>query len=132
LIADLNGQLQTADPLFHLTNGFFDRVVQLPAGSRVDEMAIDKSDLMNPRRYGAMTSEDYARAKLSVFAREEAGAIVSYVEWKWEQGDKSYRDEIDAALDGFWRQRAREAPTQVSLRQHIQAEAQYMKDLRET
>jgi hypothetical protein len=132
LIADLSGQLQTADPLFHLTNGFFDRVVQLPAGSRVYEKTIGKSALMNPRRYGAITSQDYARTKLSVFTREEAVAIVAYLEWKREQDDEFHRDEIDAALDGFWRRRAQEAPTQESLRQHIQAETEYMKDLRGT
>ncbi|MBI3355467.1 MAG: hypothetical protein HY038_01590, partial [Nitrospirae bacterium] len=132
LIADLNGQLQTADPLFHLTNGFSDRVVKLPAGSRVYKKTLGKSALMNPRRYGAMTSQDYTRAKLSVFTREEAGAIVAYLEWKREQDDEFHRDEIDAALDGFWRRRAKEAPTQESLRQHVHVETEYMKDLRGT
>jgi hypothetical protein len=37
LIADVAGQLNTADPVFHLTNGFSDRLVQLPAKSRVFE-----------------------------------------------------------------------------------------------
>ncbi len=32
--------------------------------------------MLNPRRYGAMTFADWARYRLSVFAREEAQAIV--------------------------------------------------------
>jgi hypothetical protein len=32
LIADLEDQLQTADPLFHLTNGFSNKIIQLSAG----------------------------------------------------------------------------------------------------
>lgn len=32
LIADLEERLQTADPVFHLTNGFSDKVITLPAG----------------------------------------------------------------------------------------------------
>ena len=33
LIADLEDRLQTADPVFHLTNGFSDKVVDIPAGT---------------------------------------------------------------------------------------------------
>lgn len=33
LIADLQDRLQTADPLFHLTNGFSDKVVKIPLGN---------------------------------------------------------------------------------------------------
>jgi hypothetical protein len=77
LIADLEDRLQTADPVFHLTNGFFDNVVNVPAGQRIYEKTIGKSAFVNPRRYGAMTWHDHARCRLSVFTREEAGAIVS-------------------------------------------------------
>ena len=41
LIADLEERLQTADPVFHLTNGFSDRVVKIPAGQRISEERID-------------------------------------------------------------------------------------------
>lgn len=131
LIADLQGQLQTADPVFHLTNGFSDKVVTLSAGSRVHEKTIGKSAFVNPKRYGAMTWHDHARCQLSVFAREEAGAIVAYLEWKrnMDQGGIN-REEIDAALDGYWRERAGQAPTQETLRQHVQAEAGYLEDLK--
>ena len=82
LIADLEDRLQTADPIFHLTHGFSDKVVRLPAGERTHEKTIGKSEFVNPRRYGAMTWQDHALCKLSVFTREEARAIVVYLEYK--------------------------------------------------
>ncbi|HLZ34874.1 MAG TPA: hypothetical protein VKP13_12720 [Nitrospira sp.] len=131
LIADLHDRLQTADPVFHLTNGFSDKAVKIPAGPRIYEKTIGKSAFVNPRRYGAMTWYDHARAHLSVFTREEAGAIVAYLEWKREADPHGVnREEIDAALDGFWRQRAQEAPTGDMLRQHLREEAEYLKELR--
>jgi len=130
LIADLEEQLDTADPVFHLTNGFSDRVVKVSAGSRTHEKISGKSAFVNPRRYGAMTWHDHARAHLSIFTQEEAGAIVAYLEYKRDADPHGlYRDEIDAALAGFWRDRAECGPTQESLRRHLQAEAEYMKDL---
>lgn len=130
LIADVYGRLQTADPVFHLTNGFFDHRVKVPAGSRTFEKVIGKSGFVNPRRYGAMTWHDYARSKLAVFTREETTAIVAYLEWKRAHDDAGIaRDEIDAALDAFWRKRASEAPTQAALQQHIKEEAEYLNHL---
>ena len=130
LIADLNGQLQTADPIFHLTHGFSDSSVKVPTGTGVYEKTIGKSALVNPRRYGAMTWSDQARARLSVFTREEAGAIVSYLEYKRDADSSGVSNrEINAALDGFWRQRAREAPTQAMLKAHLKAEVDYVSDL---
>jgi len=59
---------------------------------------------VNPRRYGAMTWYDYARCQLSVFTREEAGAIVAYLEYKWDADPRGLNaEEINAALDTFWR-----------------------------
>ena len=84
LIADLEDRLQTADPVFHLTNGFSDKIVKIPVGQRIYEKTIGKSAFVNPRRYGAMTWHDHARCRLSVFTREEAGAIVAYLEYKWD------------------------------------------------
>ncbi len=129
LIADLQGLLQTADPVFHLTNGFSDRVVTLSAGARVHEKTIGKSAFVNPKRYGAMTWHDLARSQLSVFTREEAGAIVAYLEYKRDTDPHGInRLEIDAALDSFWRERARQAPTGETIRLHVQAEARYLDD----
>jgi hypothetical protein len=130
LVADLLGRLQTADPVFHLTNGFSDKIVKLPARSGVCEKTIGKSAFVNPRRYGAMTWHDHARAQLSIFTREEAAAIVAYLEYK--RGADLHglnHDEIDAALNRFWHDRAKTAPTQEALRQHLQAKAEYAKQL---
>jgi hypothetical protein len=131
LVADLLGGLQTADPVFHLTNGFSDKLVKLPVGSGVYEKTIGKSAFVNPRRYGAMTWHDHARSQLSIFTREEAAAIVAYLEYK--RGADLHglnHEEIDAALDGFWHDRAKTAPTHEALRRHLQAEAEYIKNLR--
>ena len=45
-----------------------------------------KNELVNPRRYGTMTVHDYARFRLSIFAREEAPANVTYLQYKREGG----------------------------------------------
>jgi len=130
LIADLNGQLQTADPLFHLTHGFSSHVVKLPIGSRVHEKTVGTSAFVNPRRYGAMTWYDYACARLSVFTREEAAVILIYLEYKRDVDPHgATHGDINAALDGFWRRRAQNAPTQAMLESYLKAEADYMTDL---
>ena len=111
MICDLRGLLQTADPLFHLTHGFSDRSTEVPAGERTFVIRHGRSAFINPRRYGAMTSYDYARWRLSVFTREEANAIVAYLEHKRDSDpDVIDSEAIDAALDSFWLERARTAP----------------------
>ena len=130
LIADLQDRLQTADPVFHLTNGFSGKVVKLPAGQRIYEKTIGKSAFVNPRRYGAMTWYDYARCQLSVFTREEAGAIVAYLEYKWDADPRGLNaEEINAALDTFWRDRAANGPTHHAVRQQLTEEAEYVRDI---
>ena len=78
------------------------------------------SAFFNPRRYGAMTSYDYARWRLSIFTREEANTIVAYLEYK-RDSDPDVIDSgaIDSALDSFWLERARTAPPAATLEQHI-------------
>jgi hypothetical protein len=130
LIADLEELLQTADPVFHLTNGFSDQVVNLPAGQRIYKKTIGKSAFVNPRRYGAMTWHDHVRCRLSVFTREEAGAIVSCLEYKRDKDSHGLnREAIDAALDSFWRDRAANGPTHHAVRQHLDQEAEYLRDI---
>ncbi|HKQ34224.1 MAG TPA: hypothetical protein VJT11_02855 [Nitrospiraceae bacterium] len=130
LIADLEEQLQTADPVFHLTNGFSDKVVEIPAGQRIYKKTIGKSAFVNPRRYGAMTWQDHARCQLSVFTREEAAAIVAYLEYKREADPHGLNTEdITAALDNFWRDRAANGPTHHTVRQHLKEEAEYLRDI---
>lgn len=131
LIADIQGLLQTADPVFHLTNGFVpDKTIEVPAGGRMHRRATGTSTLINPRLYGAMTWRDYALQRLSVFTREEARAIVAYLEYRRDADPHGInREDINAALNQFWRRRTEEAPTQEALRRHLEAEAEYFKDL---
>jgi hypothetical protein len=130
LIADLQDQLQTADPVFHLTNGFSDKGVKIPAGQRIYEKRIGKSAFVNPRRYGAMTWHDHARCRLSVFTREEASAIVAYLECKRDTDPRRLNaEEINAALDSFGRDRAANGFTHQAVRQHLKDEADYLKDI---
>jgi hypothetical protein len=131
LISDLRGQLYTADPQFHLTHGFSDWATDVPAGDRILTMKHGRSSFLNPRRYGAMTSYDYARYRLSIFTREEAEAIVAYLEFKRDSDpDVIDRKDIDAALDSFWSERARTAPTAESLKQHIADQEEYLSAIR--
>ena len=74
LVADLGGELQHADPLFSLTAGFTDLTVEITKKDRKFLIKSGKSQLLNPRLYGAMTFLDYARYRLSIFNREEAPA----------------------------------------------------------
>ena len=74
-----------------------------------------------------MTSYDYARFRLSVFTRDEATAIVAYLEFKRDSDpDVIDRECIDAALDSFWLERALTAPQAESLEQHIAEQEEYL------
>jgi len=79
LIADLNDELQAADPVFHLIHGFYEFSVDYPFKTRTVTVTRKRLAFVNPRRYGAVTWYDYARYRLSVFTREEAEAIVAYL-----------------------------------------------------
>lgn len=127
LIADLNGQLETADPVFHLAGSFHDTAVRVPIGDDVLEKRIGRSVLLNPRRFGAMTFEDYARFRLSVFTRTEAAGIVAYLKYRRDLPDALDQQEIEAALEVFWRDRALNAPTQADLNGHLEAEADFLR-----
>lgn len=130
LIADIEEHLQTADPVFHLTNGFSDKIVEIPAGQRIYKKTIGKSAFVNPRRYGAMTWYDHARCQLSVFTREEAAAIVSYLKYKRDADPHGLNaEDINAALDSFWRDRAVNGPMHQAIQQHLKEEAEYLRDI---
>lgn len=127
LIADLRGQLSVADPVFHLTNGFYDLSVEVRMKDRVFTVKSGKTALVNPRRYGAMTFYDYARYRLAVFTREEAAAIVDYLIYKREQDESGQeRDRIDAALNLFWRERAESAPSIEELNCHLTEQEEFI------
>jgi hypothetical protein len=131
LISDLRNQLYTADPLFHLTHGFSDWTTEVPAGDRTLTIKHGRSAFINPRRYGAMTSCDYARYRLSIFTREEAGAIVAYLEFKRDSDpDVIDKETIDAALESFWLERAQTAPPAQNLRQHMAEQEEYLAAIR--
>jgi hypothetical protein len=132
LVADLYGRLRTADPLFHLTHGFSDSSVDVPAKGRTFRKKIGKSALVNPRRYGATTFHDYAKYRLSSFTREEAAAVVAYLECRRNDASTSFETEaIDAALDSYWRERAKAAPSAEILRRHLDEETEYLDAIRE-
>lgn len=130
LVADLNDQLLTADPLFQLTGGFHVTTVEVPMGERQFQRSVGGSELLNPRRYGAMTHTDYARYRLSIFTREEAQAIVAYLEFKRDNDEYQIQTKsINASLEQFWNERAANAPPRESLIQHLVAEEQYIASL---
>lgn len=130
LIADLDAGLSAADPLFHLIHGFSDSVVRVPTKTRILEKTIGRSALLNPRRYGAILFFDYGRYRLSVFAREEAAAIVEYLEYRRERDPGGLEaGAISASLDAFWLDRAKHAPTHEMLQRHLAEEADYLQHL---
>jgi hypothetical protein len=130
LIADLRGDLARADPLFHLTSGFFTVSVEVPAGDRVFVRKGGGATLINPKRYGGITFENYARYRLSAFTREEAKAIVAYLQCRRERDTEGIeRPEIDAALEAFWLDRAEHAPTAASLEEHVREEDAFLAQL---
>jgi hypothetical protein len=133
LIADVQGRLRRADPLFHLTHGFPDGEVQVPTRTRTFLIKFGKSRLVNPRRYGAMTFYDYARHRLSVFTREEAGAIVAYLKYRREAENATHldREAIDAALNAFWLERAQTAPTAQDLKEYLKNQEEYLAAIRD-
>ena len=90
LIADVDGLLQRADPVYHLTHGLYGESM----GQRI-----------NPRRYGERTWSDFARYKHSMFEEKEVAAIISYLEFKARTVVPAFRDAIKQALRNYWRSR---------------------------
>lgn len=131
LIADLKDKLNTADPLFHLTHGFSDSSVRVPTKTQVFTRRLGKSVLLNPRRYGAMTSHDYARYRLSVFTKEEAKAIVAYLRYRRDSDSCGLdKERIDGALHSFWMERSLNAPSAENLKEHMAEEEKYLAELK--
>ena len=89
LIADVQEQLKSADPVILLTNGFSDVEVRVTMHDRDFVVRTGKSVLLNPLRYGAATFLDYLRYRFSIFTREEARAIVAYLDYKRELDTRS-------------------------------------------
>ncbi|MCB0211385.1 MAG: hypothetical protein KDJ52_18750 [Anaerolineae bacterium] len=130
LIADVQELLQTADPLFTLTHGFYDLAVEVPTRLGIVVRKTGKSAFVNPQRYGASTFYDYARWRLSVFTREEAQAIVAYLRYKKAVAAPLYNEAVDAALAEFWLDRAANAPSAADIKHHLKAEDDFMAAIR--
>ena len=119
IVADIRQALQTADPVFHLTHGFVDFSATMEVGGETFIRASGRTRLINPLRYGALTFLDYARHRLSVFCREEAAAILAYLEFAYEAPWHEYsREAIERAIADFWKARAGGAPDRGSLQRH--------------
>lgn len=130
LIADLRGELATADPLFVLVHGFSDLTVEHRIGDQVYIRNIGKSAFVNPRRYGGMRFYDYARYRLSIFTREEAEAIVAYLIYREEVDEGGvYSSEIKSALNSFWLERVNTAASTQKVLQYLSDEDRYQSAL---
>ena len=125
LIADIEDRLRTADPMFHLINGLVAFETTVEAGGRTWRRRHGGDTLLNPRRYGAVTWRDYERYRLSVFSREEAVAIVSYLRWRAGRDDDD-RPEVETALKEFWLERAQRAPSSAALAAHVADEQAFV------
>ena len=130
LIADLRDELKYAEPVFTLTSGFSEVQVEVAKGDRKFLIKSGRSQLVNPRLYGASTFFDYARHRLSIFTREEAKAIVAYLEYKQDREDFE-PERIEKALSDFWRERTRVAPQASELRSYITDQEEYLAAVRE-
>ena len=93
LLADLDGQLLSADPVFHLCHG-------VEAGSR--------DEPINPRRYGSTTWQEYADERFGGFTPAQAAVIVEFLMHRRAEALTDLeRSQIDTAIDGYWARRAR-------------------------
>jgi hypothetical protein len=130
LVADLRGELRTADPVQTLAGAFEETRLIAKAGGREHERRAGGRTLVNPRRYGAISFADHARFRFSVFTREEAQAIVAYLEHRRSTDtDGIDKPAIDCALESFWRERAAVAPTADDLERQAAADQAYFRDM---
>lgn len=88
LIAAIDGNLQQADPVFHLTHG----------------LAEDAARPINPRRYGARTDRDAAIYRFAMFTPAQASAIRAFLEWFAASAESSpvERVRIEQAIAIYW------------------------------
>jgi hypothetical protein len=89
LIADLDGALQSVDPVFHLCHGLEDTT---------------RLEAVNPRRYGARTWFEEKRHQFAVFTAQEARAIVAYLQYRAGR-EEFERRRIEQAIKNFWGER---------------------------
>lgn len=89
LRADLEGRLGHVDPTFHLCHGFDD----LSRGHRI-----------RPRDEATWT--DYGQARWAGLAKDQATAIVHYLEWRIERDGPDIAYSCVQALRAYWYERA--------------------------
>lgn len=85
LIADLKGQLQTADPGFRLCWG----VTPMAAGKKI------------AKAWGGGTIGESTSAQFELFGAAQVAAIVDYLWWKLESLG-GYDPTIEQALENYW------------------------------
>jgi hypothetical protein len=93
LLADLDRQLSSVDVVFHLCHGLDDKA---------------RSQKVNPWRYGDRTWFDEASHRFAVFNREQAAAIVKYLEFKLGRKglSRSEKRGIQEAITNYWAKKA--------------------------
>ena len=94
LLADLDGVLEQADPVFYLTHG-------LTNGT--------KDTFINPQRYGEYTWFEYVKARFAGFSLEETRAIRAFLIHQQKRAlTKHEQLTIAEALENYWHPRANE------------------------
>jgi hypothetical protein len=97
LIADLDGALEHADPVFYLTHGLTNGTKDAP---------------INPQRYGEYTWFEYVTERFAGFSQLEAQAIQAYLAHQREKAPTEYeRNLIDQALENYWAIRTNKSVT---------------------
>jgi hypothetical protein len=86
LLADLDGQLQHAEPLFHLWHGLDDD---------------RRNEPVNVRRFGGWTWFEAISERMDAFAVAEVRVIVDYMRYKADR-DSFARPKIEQALRNYW------------------------------
>ncbi len=89
--ADLRGELDRVDPVFHLTHGFDNF-------SRGHIIRGQKSE----------TWTDYAQQRWSRLTPDQVRSVVHYLEWSVAKGGNSIFHRASEALSAFWYRRAGE------------------------
>lgn len=85
LIADVNGQLQTADPGFSLCWG----LTPMAAAKKI------------AKPWGGGTIGEYTTARFDLFDAAQVSTIVAYLWWKLESSG-GYDPVIEQALEHYW------------------------------
>jgi hypothetical protein len=92
LMADVEGRLDRADPLFNLTHGMDDS---------------SRGERINPLRYGERTWWDAAQERFGRFTRDQAAAVAAYLRFRAGPGLDEHPEAAEA-LRNYWSGKAGE------------------------